>query len=232
MSDRPDDEASEGGDTAHNEQGDSRGDQERSPPQAGETQGGQRREVSADDPQGGNRNRGDQRRQQQQTQTGPSIGDIFNRGDTMREIKAGVVLHAVLGVGIGLGMLGVTNSVSGGAGGFAGAVSLLSLVAIPIVVGVVGAVVASLRQNEELGDVANNLVYGTSAVTGFVGTIVTFIIAWILAGVSFDGVFGPMILGALGAAIAGAGTVWTHRGYLADTGRQSRQGEQYQQPQD
>lgn len=217
MSDRPHDESTSGdSDETRHEQGNG----ERSTPQAG-----------------ANQQRDTQSNQQQTVQTGPSIGDIFNRQDTMREIKGGVVLFAVLGVGIGLGMFGITNSVSGGAGGFAGALSLFSLVAIPIVVGVVGALVVSLRQNEELGGVANNLVYGTVGVTAFVGTVVTFVIAWILAGVggggvSFDGVFGPMILGALGAAVTGAGTVWTHRGYLADTGGQHRPTEGYQQPQD
>ena len=232
MSDTPDNnntDTSEGNEATEGHQ--EPANQETSP-QTGAGQSGQ----AQGSPQQPGQPQGGYQQGQQQVQTGPSIGDIFNRQDTMAEIKYGVVILALLGVGIGIGMFGVTNALTGGAGGGFAGLSLLSLLALPFVVGVIGTMVLAERQNDDLDEVANNLVYATIAVTGFVGTVVAFLIAWILAGlgagnVGFNGIFVPMLLGALGAAVAGAGVVWADRSLLSSSPAQAQQPQPHQQSQ-
>lgn len=180
---------------------------------------GQGESVQQEQPQHDYQEEPQETYQQQPAQTGPSVSDIFSRQDTIAEMREGLILMALLGVGIGLGMFGVTNSVStsGGAGtGFAAAISVISLLPLPLAVGVIGTMFLAKQQNEALAAVPSKLVYATIGATGFGGTVVLFFIAWFFTGigtgnVSFDGVLGPMLFGALGAGIAGAGIVWADR---------------------
>lgn len=193
----------------------------------GQAQGGQHGHAQGQ-PQGGYQG-------QQQVQTGPSVGDIFSRPDTMSQIKLGVVLFALVGVGAGLALFGVGNSFApsgGGGGGFAGALAGAvlgpAMLVVPIAFSVVVAVFLGFRQEEALEDTPDNLVYATAAVTSAIGALVAFLISWILGGlgvgnVSFNGVFVPMLMTAIGAAVVAAGIIWTVRSFMQSSGPQAAQ---------
>jgi len=140
----------------------------------------------------------------------PGMADIFNRDDTKDELKIGVVLFSLVGLGLGLGMLladifeeGVlTNQTAG--------IYLAPLLAI----------IVAQRISDVLTDLPDNLALGTAAVTALAGTVVLGLIAWIFNEITFDATFDlgdfllPLIGMAIGAAVVGAGMVWVNRNLL------------------
>lgn len=141
--------------------------------------------------------------QEQEGQTGPGMGDIFNREDTKRELKAGVALFAITGLGIGLGLflidiLDEDVLVFGVSGGI--------MVNAPLMLGPVLAGLVAIRSDEELVELPDNLVFGTVGISALVGTLVMGILVWLFIEIAFDGTpdLGDVFMGWLGAGIAAA----------------------------
>jgi hypothetical protein len=183
------------------------------PPQGGQPPGQQ--------PQGGYQQGG----ARQPVQTGPSVGDIFSRPDTKEEMISGVVLYAMLGVGLFVAAFLIPLATS---------VFTMSLMLFgALALGPLLAVVLADRQDEALDSVPDALVYATAAVTAIGGTIAYGIIAAVggaigdSVGSGGGGVItagfspGDYILGALLVAIAGAvaavALVALNRTVLADS---------------
>lgn len=215
MADEPDtdgNDAAEGG-TARGNQGGHQGQPAggQQPPQGGQqpasNAGAQGQGPPGQPPQG-------------QYQTGPSIGDIFNRADTKTEIKIGTILFTLVTIGFGVTGFGAAISSGGGGvgtgsslGGIAGgAASMIVLLFVPIVALVIG-----LRQADVLTGVPANLVYANAAATSFLGTLATFVVGLVFfliggaggaIGDMIGAMIGPVIFAGLGAAIVAAGSVW------------------------
>lgn len=143
-----------------------------------------------------------------------SITDIFSKPNTKNQLKAVVVLYAAVGVGIGISVFMLMQSVqSGGFGGsiigFAGVVS--AAVVGPALGGPIGLHVTSTLRGEEKTD----MIFATAGVGAFGGHVLMLIIASIIiftAASSTSGslgeVFVPIIIGGLGAAVAAVGSAY------------------------
>ena len=146
----------------------------------------------------------------QPTSDEPAMGDIFNREDTKDELKIGVTLFALVGLGIGLGVLLADIFEEGVLGNGEAGIYLAPLLAIII----------AQRISDGLADLPDNLALGTAATTALAGTIVLGLIAWIFNEITFDvtpdlGDFLlPLIGMAIGAAVVGAAMVWVDRNLL------------------
>lgn len=248
MSDTPNDESgdsnqgeqpdgSQGGQSAGGRggqpQGQAGGQPAQGQPQAGAPQGqpqGQRPQGQAPQgqaPQG--------QAQRAPVNTGPSIGDIFSRKDTLDQIKLGVVMYAIVGFGLGLGLFGIGSAYSSIAGGsftgqFAQAVAASTLGA-PFVLSAVLGFILSEQISDELEDVATNLVLATTGVTALAGTLVVVILDIIMIGIgtgsiSFNNLILPMVLAAIGSAIIAAGRIWAEENLLGPSGAPPQQGGQ------
>lgn len=200
-------------------------------PQGGHSQGGQPRggQPQGGQPQGGqpqgNHQQGGQPPQgqypQQAYQTGPGMGEIFNRPETKSEMKIGIIIYAAISVGLGITGFGL--SLAGGSGpgaglGFGGAGVLILIGALllsPLIAAVLG-----LRVADGLDEQPEKFIYGTVAVIGFVGTLVSFVIGIVFFVISSSGPGGastniignlilPLIFAAIGVAIAGVIAAWT-----------------------
>lgn len=168
-------------------------------------------------PQGGYQQGG----ARQPVQTGPGVGDIFNRLDTKNEMKVGIAAFTIIGVGAGLVTIlsGLTSE--GGLGfGFGVLIAVGSLAVTPALGGLFG-----LRQSDTLDDVPDTLAYATAAVTGAVGTVLLGIIVVIASAIAAGGggggggagqLFLALIFAAIGSAVAGAGTAWGARNLPSD----------------
>lgn len=195
--------------------------------QGGQPQGGG---GAAGQPQGGQAAGGSQ---QGAYQRGPSVTDIFSIKDTMDELKLGVAVFAAVGIGVAIAAI-LTPLIQGAAG----LSTTLVLVMGSLALGPgLGAIIA-LRQEGELEDQPNNLVYANTAVTAAAGTAVMAVIGGLgatvggsIASPSFGGggvgggvgagggglgaVLIPLIVVAIGAAITAIVTVWAIRSLLA-----------------
>ena len=132
----------------------------------------------------------------------PGMGDIFNREDTKGELKAGVALFAITGLGIGLGLFlidilddDVLFAVSGGI-----------MVTAPLMLAPVLASLVAIRANDALDELPDNLVFGTAAISALVGTLVMGLLVWLFVEIAFDGTpdIGDVFMGWLGAGIGAA----------------------------
>lgn len=148
----------------------------------------------------------------QPTSDEPAIGDIFNREDTKDELKIGVTLFALVGLGIGLGVLLADIFEEG----------VLASQTIGIYMAPLLAVIVSQRISEMLVDLPDNLALGTAAVTSLAGTIVLGLIVWLFNEITFDvtadlgDLLLPLIGMAIGAAVVGAAMVWVDRNLLEE----------------
>lgn len=191
------------------ERGQSREPQGR--PQGGQPQGGQPQGQPQSGPGGG---------QPAPAQAGPGIGDVFNRQDTLSEIKLGVASYAVVGVGLGLGIL-LTGLLSDTTdpGYFVALITFLGTFALPPLVGVV----VALRQADTLTGPPENLRLATAGVTGAAGGFVMLLIVSIFAAIGLDtgsggaslgsapgigDIFLPAIFISIAAGVTAAGVVW------------------------
>jgi len=174
-------------------------------------------------PQGANGPPGQQAAYQQ----GPGIGDIFSRPETVKELKVGLLIYAVISIGLGIGAFGLTTAGGGASMMAAGFVVLLTMLS-PFILSAVIAGFLGLRQARELDEEPENLILGTAAVTGFAGTIVMFVVGFVFSMLAAGGSGGggggsgaigqlivPLLMVCLGAAIAGAGCAWIARNVLA-----------------
>jgi hypothetical protein len=151
----------------------------------GQPQGQQQGQPAAQQPQGGYQQGGGR----QPVQTGPSVGDIFSRPDTKDEIISGVVIYAMVGLGIFLAAFLVPLG--------ANVFYMATMLAGALALGPTLAVILADRQDEELADVPDNLVYANVAVTALAGTLVF----------GFLGAFGGAIGNSVGTSgIAAAGS--------------------------
>lgn len=256
MSDTPNDESGDGsqGDQPQGGQGGSQpqGNQGDGQAQGGQAPGGQ---AGGQPPQGGQPAQGqppqDQPAQggaqpqgqapQGQAQrapvnTGPSIGDIFSRNDTLDQIKLGVVMYALVGFGLGLPMFGIGSAFTSGSGGslsssIGAGFAVLGTIAAPFAISSVLALLVGRSIGDELDDVMDNLVFATAGVTTAAGTIVAYFIAIIMLGlgtgnISFNNLILPIILGAIGSAIIAAGSIWAEENLLGPSGAPPQQGRQ------
>ncbi len=184
----------------------------------GQPQGQPQGQPPAQQPQGSYQQGG----ARQPVQTGPSVGDIFSRLETLNEMKVGIAAFTLIGVGAGL--VTILSGLSAGGGsvfGFGVLIAIGSLAVTPALGGLFG-----LRQSDNLEDTPDTLTYATAAVTGAAGTvllgIIVVIAAVIAAPVGGGGgggagqLFLALIFAAIGAAVAGAGTAWGARNLPSD----------------
>jgi hypothetical protein len=166
--------------------------------------------------------------------TGPSVGDIFSRNDTLDQIKLGVVMYAIVGFGLGLGLFGIGNAFSGGSGtaaAFASGLAIFGSIGAPLAIGPLLAYFIGGEIGNELADVEDNLVFATAGVTALGGSIVAFFLSWIMLGlgagsVSFNNIILPIILSGIGAAIVAVGRIWAEENLLGPSGAPPQQGRQ------
>lgn len=97
MSETPNEEQGDGSQSGQPEGGQPQGVQQ----QNGQPQGGHGQPQGRQAPPQGGQPQG----QPAPAQTGPSVGDIFSRPDTMTEIKVGIAVFAMIGAGLGIGVL-------------------------------------------------------------------------------------------------------------------------------
>ena len=140
----------------------------------------------------------------------PGMGDIFNRDDTKDEVKIGVVLFALVGVGLGVGVLLADVFED-----FMFFESLFhAIILAPLI-----AVLVGQRTSERLEDVPDNLAFGTAGITALAGTVVFGLLVWLFAEIIEDGgdlgdMLLPVIGVGIGAAIAAVGMVWVSRNLI------------------
>lgn len=163
--------------------------------------------------------------QQGAYQQGPGLGDVFNRPETVTELKVGLLAYAAIAVGLGIGAFGLTTA-GGGAGMMAASFVVLLTMLSPFILGAAIAGVLGLRQARVLEDQPDNLLLGTAAATGFGGTIVMFVVGFVFSMLAAGGGGGggggnaigqlivPLLMVCIGAAIAGAGCAWASRNIL------------------
>jgi hypothetical protein len=168
--------------------------------------------------------------------TGPGIGDIFSRNDTLDEIKFGVALYALVGFGIGLPMFALGSAAGGSQGlqGLGAAIAAAGSVGAPIAVSAVLGLLLGDRIGEELSEIPDNLVLATAGVVGVAGGIITFLISWVMLGigagsVSFNNFILPLVLTAIGAAIIAVGRIWIEENLIGQSvpAQQPPQQQQY-----
>ncbi len=148
-------------------------------PHAGPTQGGQ---PQGGQPQGGQPQAGQPQgayQAQQPAPAGPTVSDIFSRQDTMARMKEGTVLMAMVGVGL---------LVASALGSFISYGQATAVTQGALILGPAAAAVFAFRDADILGDVPNNLVYATTAVTAVAETLVLVIL----------GMFGGIMAAGLG----------------------------------
>jgi hypothetical protein len=200
------------------------------PPQGGQPQG-QQGPPQGGQPQGGYQQGG----ARQPVQTGPSVGDIFSRPDTKDEIVSGVVVYAMVGLGVFLAAFLVPLG--------ANVFYMATMLAGALALGPTLAVILADRQDDELSDVPDNLVYANVAVTALAGTLVFGFLAAFggaignsvgSSGIATAGSFAAgdyilaVILVSIAAAVAAAAVVALNRTVLADS--PAPQGGQQQPP--
>lgn len=175
--------------------------------------GGSQPQGGAGGPQGGGQ-------PPRQYDTGPGVGDIFNRPETKAELKIGSVFYAMVAIGLGIAALG-SSLISGGTGGVGGlALSGAAAIGIALLLGPIIALVVGVRQADALSDQPGNLLYANAAVTAFVGTIVVYVIGLIIMLVTATGpatpnlgqvisnTIGPIIVAGIGSGVTAAGAAW------------------------
>jgi predicted NBD/HSP70 family sugar kinase len=145
------------------------------------------------------------------------------------------VLYAIVGFGLGLGLFGVGSVFSSGSGLAAqlgASFAIVASVGVPIAVTAVFAFFVGREINDELSDLQDNLVFATAGVTAFAGSVVAFLLSWILFGigvgsVSFGDFLLPIILTGIGAAVIAVGTIWADENLLAPSGVPPQDRQQY-----
>ena len=210
----------EGGDDQSQPQGQPRGVGGQPQGAAGQPQGQPQGQPAAQQPQGGYQQGGPR----QPVKTGPSVGDIFSRPDTKDEIVSGVVVYAMVGLGIFLAAFLVPLG--------ANVFYMATMLAGALALGPTLAVILAGRQDEELSDVPDTLVYANVAVTALAGTLAFGFLAAIggaigdsvgSSAVATGGGFAPgdyilaAILVSIAAAVAAAAVVALNRTVLADS---------------
>lgn len=153
-----------------------------------------------------------------QTYQGPTIGDIFNRVDTMGQIKFGILVFATVSLGLGIAGLGLsaTSSSAQIATTMGGAMTILGAFFLSPLIGAI----TSYWATTNLSGIPNNLVYGTAATIGFAGTVVSWLIAFLTfsmmsnsasgagGGANFGDLFIGVFFEAIGVAIVGYIIAW------------------------
>ena len=204
------------------------------PPQGGQPgQGGQ---PSAGQPAGGQPQGGYQAGHPPQGgyDAGPGIGDIFSIPETKNELKIGVLLSVLVGVGIAFGILGLATMQTGFGTGF-GALSAAATNPV-LIVPIVG-LYLGVRQADVLKDQPQEVTLGNAAVTTFVGTFLLLLVAMVLGVLILGGSVGnalgsvilPYLIAALGGAAVAAGSGWAVENIVPGPSRTRAHGQQQNQ---
>lgn len=167
---------------------------------------------------------------QQTFQTGPGLGEIFNRPETKNELKIGIALNGLMAVGIAFVALGLSMQSGGGniGGFFGGSLALIG----PLVLAPLVGVVIGLRQADVLDDQPDNLLYANAGATTIAGTFVFMLVSMILGliivgsgnlGQAMGQAVLPFIVAAIGAGLVAAGTCWVDRNIVPGPSRPPRQ---------
>lgn len=213
----------QGGQPAGGQGGQPQGGQGGGQPPGGQAPGGQA--PGGQPPQGGAQGQPQGQAPRGNYQTGPSVTDIFNRQDTQAEIKIGVAIFALVGVGVGLSVfLNGIIADTADPGYVIAAFGYLASFALPPLV----SAVVALRQRDTLAEVEQTLRLATAGTTGAAGGFVMVIISTILSIVSLDTGAGasllglpeigdailPAILVAIASGVTAAGIVWVMNNLL------------------
>jgi len=204
------------------------------PPQKGQPgQGGQ---PPAGQPAGGQPTGGYQGGHPSQGgyDTGPGIGDIFSIPETKNELKIGVLLSVLVGVGLAFGTLGLSTMQTGLGTGF----GTLSPATNPVMIVPIVGLYLGVRQADVLEDQPQEVTLGNAAVTTFVGTFLLLLVAMILgvlivggsAGDAIGTMFLPYLIAALGGAAVAAGSGWAVENIVPGPSRTRAPGQQQNQP--
>lgn len=181
-------------------------------------------------------NRGSGQTPRETFETGPGLGEIFNRPEMINELQIGVALNGLMGVGIAFVALGLSMQSGGGSigGFFGGSLALIG----PLVLAPLVGVVIGLRQADVLDDQPDNLLYANAAATAIAGTFLFMLVSTILGlivvgsgnlGQAIGQAVLPFIVAAIGAGVVAGGTCWVDRNIQPGSsrlpGRSSGQGQ-------
>ena len=147
----------------------------------------------------------------QPTESEPGIAEIFNRDDTKDEMKVGVVLFSLVGVGLGLGVL-LADIFEDGAFTLTLGLGIMLAPLIGVLIG--------QRVSAELSDLDDTMTFGTAGTAAFGGTLVFGLVLWLFNEIVTDtaadlgDILLPIIGIAIGTAIAAVATVWVSRNLI------------------
>lgn len=160
--------------------------------------------------------------------------DARTRKPIRSTVKTGVATYAVLALGFALITVGMQVFSRSPVGGFFS--GSLVVVTLGVMLAPVLAVVLGLRHATDLADHSLAVTYATTAATNGLGVLAVYVVGGLFAygGATpntpivsqLTGTVGPILVGAIGAAFAGVGTVWAVRRLPAGPASDGATGEQ------
>lgn len=151
--------------------------------------------------------------QQSHQRSGPTVqdevGEIFRKESTINQIKSTLVIFFSTGLGIGLAGFAIIGSSE-----IRGLLAATSIIALALIGPVLG-VLTGTRIGSALSDEPPTQAYATTAVSAIAGHILYFIVAFILiaantaASLAVSDFLAPILIGAIGTAIAGSAAAYT-----------------------
>lgn len=183
--------------------------------------------AGEEQPQGG-QPAGGQPGQEQAYRRGPGVGDIFSIPETVNEMKVGLALNVLIGVGLAFVALGLSTLQTGFGSGVGGLVGGGLAMSGPLLLAPLIGVVLGLRQAEVLDDQPGNVLYANALVTTVVGTFLLMLISLVLGSIIAGGgnlgdaigqMLVPFLISAIGAGVVAAGSVWVDTNVLPGPSR-------------
>lgn len=137
------------------------------------------------------------------------VSEVFQKENTINQIKSALVIFFSTGLGIGLSGFAIIGSAE-----IRGILAATSIIALALIGPVLG-VVTGTRIGNTLSDEPPIQAYATTIISAIAGHILYFIVAFILiaantaASLAVSDFLAPILVGAIGTAIAGSATVYT-----------------------
>lgn len=137
------------------------------------------------------------------------VGEIFQKESTINQIKSTLVIFFSTGLGIGLAGFAIIGSSE-----IRGILAATSIVALALLGPVLG-VFTGTRIGSALSDESPTQAYATTAVSAIAGHVLYFVVAFILiaantaTSLAVSDFLAPILIGAIGTAIAGSAAVYT-----------------------